>query len=349
MRRALLPVLTICATAVLAAGAPPAHADAGYYLDPVGDNTFIGGPEGDITRYSLALNRDVVSTSVQFAGWDRAFLQGAFISAQLDINSDGAQDYTLQKPSSGEAAQVTRSEFAFQGTCPATATFNDAARTLTLSATAGCVGFPSNVRVAWYVSGGDFAPDGGSRFTSPPVSADSGPPPPPPAPRSFRVEEPIYGRWLALGGTPGFLGSPINDTTGTARGGAYNLFQGGAVYALPGRGEAHAVRGAIRQHWNALGSEWSSFGYPTLTEVATSGRPGAVGLFEGGAIYWSAQTGAHDIWGPIQQAWATQGYEGSRLGFPSGQTFLFGGGYKQEFQGGNIVWTPGGGAVIAYR
>ncbi len=347
MRRAALPAITVLAAAALSVGGTAAHADAGYYSDPVGDN--LGGPESDITRYSLALNAAVVSTTAQFAGWDRGFLQSAEVTAQLDVDGNGAEDYVLEKPSGGEAAQVTRESFG-SPTCPAVAVFNDAARTLTLSATAACVGNPASVRVSWYVSSGDFAP-GYNRFTSPPVNAGSAPPPPPPppAPRRFNVAEPIYSRWLALGGTPGFLGSPLNDTTGTARGGAYNLFQGGAVYAFPGRNEAHAVRGAIRQLWGALGAEYSTFGYPTTDEVATGGRPGAVNLFEGGAVYWSAQTGAHDIWGPIQQAWSTQGYEGGRLGFPSGQTFLFGTGYKQEFQGGNIVWTPEGGAAIAYR
>ncbi len=163
------------------------------------------------------------------------------------------------------------------------------------------------------------------------------------------VAEPIYDRWIVNGGTQGFLGSPTTDTASTARGGTYNFFQGGAIYALPGLTEAHYVRGAIRRQWKALGAEWSSFGYPTTDEVATGGRPGAVNLFEGGSIYWSAATGAHDVWGPILQAWIGQGYEGGRLGFPSGQTFVYNNGLKQEFEGGNIVWTQDGGAVIAYR
>jgi uncharacterized protein with LGFP repeats len=166
--------------------------------------------------------------------------------------------------------------------------------------------------------------------------------------RGFTVIGAIADRWRALGGANGFLGQPLTDEQDSARGGRYNLFQGGAVYWTPSTG-AHGVWGAIRDRWTATGAEWGVLGYPKTDEVATAGRPGAVNLFEGGSVYWSASTGAHAMYGAILQAWGSQGYEGGRLGFPVTGEFASPDGTKQEFQGGNIVWTPERGAVIAYR
>jgi uncharacterized protein with LGFP repeats len=109
------------------------------------------------------------------------------------------------------------------------------------------------------------------------------------------------------------------------------------------------VRGAVRDEWRAVGAEWGVLGYPKSDEVQTGGRPGAVNLFEGGSVYWSAGTGAHAMYGAILQAWGSQGYEAGRLGFPRTDEFDAPDGRKQEFQGGNIVWTAERGAVIAYR
>ncbi len=309
--------------------------------------TLSGGPESDIISYSLALNSQVVSTTVQFAGWDRGLLQSFFVYAALDTTGDGAEDYVLQKRDGGEAAEVVRTHYGYPATCPATATFNDAARSLTLSTSAACVGNPASVRVSWNVdSSTDNAP-GYNLFTSPAVRADS-------RTASGSAQLPGLRSPSTAAGSP----SAAHPATWARRSSTRPAPPAVAPTTCSGAARSthcpavlrHTlVRGAIRQLWGALGAEYSTFGYPRTDEVATGGRPGAVNLFEGGAVYWSAQTGAHDIWGPIQQAWSTQGYEGGRLGFPSGQTFLFGSGYKQEFQGGNIVWTPEGGAAIAYR
>jgi len=167
-----------------------------------------------------------------------------------------------------------------------------------------------------------------------------------PASAAGSVRGAIADKYNALGGSRGFLGQVLTDEAPTTRGGAYNLFEGGLILWTAPTG-ARFVRGAVRSTWTALGSEYGFLGFPTTDEV-TSARGGAVQLFEGASIYWSGTTGAHELYGGIREAWIAQGYETGRLGFPTTGEFDIDGGRKQEFQGGNIVWTPQGGTVIAY-
>lgn len=312
-----------------------ASADAGAWNDPTND-CCPASSSSDIVQYSLALNSDVVSTTVYFAGYDRAVIQGADIYADLDVNGDGATDYELNKEAGGEAAILRSGEFGpVVQNCPVAVAIGNSA--VIMSTSANCIGRPTSVRVKYYVSpdgGFDVAP--GFDTFSPAVS------------RGYTVVGAIADRWRALGGANGFLGQPLTDEQVSARGGAYNLFQGGAIYWTSSTG-AHAVVGAIRERWGQVGAEWSVLGYPKTDEVQTGGRPGAVNLFEGGSVYWSAATGAHEMYGAILGAWGSQGYEGGRLGFPTTGEFDSPDGRKQEFQGGNIVWTPSRGALIAYR
>jgi uncharacterized protein with LGFP repeats len=166
-----------------------------------------------------------------------------------------------------------------------------------------------------------------------------------PALAAGSVRGAIADKYNALGGSRSFLGQPLTDEAPTTRGGAYNIFQGGLVLWTERTG-AHFVRGAVRGTWTALGSEYGFLGFPTTDEI-TNAR-GAVQLFEGASVYWSGPTGAHELYGGIREAWIGQGYEAGRLGFPTTGEFDVDGGRKQEFQGGNIVWTPQTGAVIAY-
>ena len=100
----------------------------------------------------------------------------------------------------------------------------------------------------------------------------------------------IYNKWVALGGSSGFLGFPTTNETSTSDGvGRYNDFQGGSIYWKSTTG-AREVHGSIRSRWKALGAERSYLGYPTSDEFAISG--GRRSNFERGYITWSATTGA---------------------------------------------------------
>src|SRR5207244_4144142 len=131
-----------------------------------------------------------------------------------------------------------------------------------------------------------------------------------------------------------------------ASGGRYNTFQGGVIYWSLGTG-AHEVHGAILAKWQSLGAEKSVLGFPTSDESAANG--GRFNTFQGGSVYWSAATGAHEVHGAILAKWASLGYERSFLGYPTSDEYAFGGGRRSDFQGGYILWTPQGGAQVVRK
>ena len=107
------------------------------------------------------------------------------------------------------------------------------------------------------------------------------------------------------------------------------------------------VRGAILEKWASLGSERSFLGYPTTDELATPDGIGRFNHFQGGSIYWTPATGAHEIHGAIVQKWASLGFERSFLGYPVTDEMNFPpeAGRISCFQGGSIYWWPDTGAI----
>ncbi len=146
----------------------------------------------------------------------------------------------------------------------------------------------------------------------------------------------IHERWAAMGWGSSYLGFPVTDEIALRRG-AYQLFQGGAVYWSPTTG-AHAVRGYIAARWAETGWENGPLGYPVSSENALPG--GASSHFQGGTISWSADTGAHVVVGAVRDLWARMGWEGSLLGHPVTDEYSVPGGRQSDFEYGSITWTP---------
>ena len=152
----------------------------------------------------------------------------------------------------------------------------------------------------------------------------------------------IRDKWLALGGPSSFLGQPLTDELTTPDGvGRYNHFQGGSIYWTPNTG-AHEVHGDIRNKWAALGWERSFLGYPLTDESPTPDGIGRFNHFQGGSIYWTPKTGAHEIHGDIRNKWASMGWERSFLGYPltDESPTPDGIGRFNHFQSGSIYWKP---------
>lgn len=69
-----------------------------------------------------------------------------------------------------------------------------------------------------------------------------------------------------------------------------------------------------------MGWERSVLGYPTTDETTT---PDGIGRFNhfagtgGASIYWTPNTGAHEVYGVIRQLWSELGWERSPLGYPT--------------------------------
>jgi uncharacterized protein with LGFP repeats len=127
----------------------------------------------------------------------------------------------------------------------------------------------------------------------------------------------IRDKYSALGGL-NVLGSPVTDETTTPDTiGRYNYFSNGwAIYWTPVTG-AWSIHGAILGHWAAMGWERSVLGYPITDE---SGTPDGIGRFNhflnGGSIYWTPATDAHEVHGAIRAKWSSLGWERSVLGYP---------------------------------
>ena len=80
---------------------------------------------------------------------------------------------------------------------------------------------------------------------------------------------------------------------------------------------AFEVHGAIREKYLALGAEASILGYPTTNETTTPDGIGRYNHFQGGSIYWTPSTWAHEVHGLIRDRWASLGWERNpQLGYP---------------------------------
>lgn len=159
----------------------------------------------------------------------------------------------------------------------------------------------------------------------------------------------ILVRYLEGGGHQAF-GVPITDERTSADGlGRFNNFSGTtatggmSAYWHPDLG-AHLVWGPIYQHWASAGLTQGVYGYPTTDTLST---PDGGGLFthfthingDGASIYYSADSGAHGVFGLIRQHWAALGWETSYLGYPVSDEYDFEEGRRSDFQGGYILFN----------
>jgi hypothetical protein len=149
----------------------------------------------------------------------------------------------------------------------------------------------------------------------------------------------IEKKYLALGGCGSVLGAPVTDERVTPdSAGRYSVFEHGSIYWTPQLG-AHEVHGVIRDEWAATGWEAGILGYPITDELPTPDGIGRYNVFEKGSIYWSPQTGAHEVHGRIRDAYKTAGWEAGALGYPTSGEYAVTGGRRSDFQHGSITWT----------
>jgi uncharacterized protein with LGFP repeats len=135
-------------------------------------------------------------------------------------------------------------------------------------------------------------------------------------PVAFEVHGFIRDKWASLGWENSFLGFPVTDELSVAGGrGRANTFEGGAIAWTPNT-EAHEVHGAIFRRWVELGRE-EGLGFPLSDELITPDSRGRYNHFENGSIYWTPQTGAHEVTDFIKNAWAGAGWEQGPLGYPA--------------------------------
>ena len=161
---------------------------------------------------------------------------------------------------------------------------------------------------------------------------------------AHEVHGAIRDKWALLGWEQSALGFPTSDESDGAGGGRFNHFQGGSIYFTAATG-AHEVRGAIHKRWRRTGWERGPLGYPITDEGQALGR-GRFNHFERGSIYWTPETGAHEVHGAIHAHWRASGYERGPLGFPTTDETAVPGSQARwnRFEHGQIYWTREHGA-----
>ncbi|WP_432491278.1 LGFP repeat-containing protein [Kineococcus auxinigenes] len=166
---------------------------------------------------------------------------------------------------------------------------------------------------------------------------------------AHEVHGEVRNGWGRLGWEGGQLGFPTGDEQYTnSRRGRYQEFEGGSILWAPWSG-AHALRGVIREARLSMYDAENILGFPTTSEIRTPNGRGAYNHFQWGSIYWSPGTGAHPVYGAIRDAWASQGWENGRLGFPTDAEYIYEEDFVvQQFEGGVIGFSPGYGAEIFY-
>ncbi len=154
----------------------------------------------------------------------------------------------------------------------------------------------------------------------------------------------VRAKWASLGWETG-LGYPTSDTTKSAdKVGLYNHFSGAggnSIFWSPTTG-AHFVMGAIRSKWAALGWETGPLRYPITDEKGTPDKAGRYNHFSGAggaSIYWTKTTRAHPVTGAIRSKWASLGWETSRLGYPTSDSYTVSVGRATDFQQGRLTWN----------
>ena len=162
----------------------------------------------------------------------------------------------------------------------------------------------------------------------------------------------IGAKWATVGKQLGPLGNPTSVETPTFDGvGRWQQFKAGIISWHPETG-AHIVWGKIGERWLELGRE--QFGYPITDEVWTLDGRGRANHFRAvqfankplASIYWSPESGAHEIYGAIREKWIELGAEQSSLGYPLSPEQKLADERVQRFQGGSLFWTPRMGVVI---
>lgn len=152
--------------------------------------------------------------------------------------------------------------------------------------------------------------------------------------------------WDNAGGPLSGLGYPTTDEYSPMAGGIMQGFQYGKISWNAATG-SRITKGGIGATWDQVGGPTSGLGYPTTDEYATA-NGGVTQGFQYGQIVWSPATGSRFIKGGIGATWIGIGGPRSILGYPTSDEIggLAGGGAKQYFQYGELIWSPGAGSYV---
>ncbi|QPK79011.1 hypothetical protein G7Y31_11005 [Corynebacterium lizhenjunii] len=152
----------------------------------------------------------------------------------------------------------------------------------------------------------------------------------------------INARYAEAGGPSSWLGFPKTGEQGTPDGvGRFVHFENGSIYWTPATG-AWAIPGDMVAAWAENGWETGDLKYPSapVTEVGA----GFQQFFQNGVLTRNPDKSHAIVHGAIGAKYKELGGAESKLGFPRGGERPVNGGYFQEFEHGNIYWSPQTGA-----
>ena len=126
--------------------------------------------------------------------------------------------------------------------------------------------------------------------------------------------DPIARKYCELGAAASVVGTPVGAPYAAGAGRAQDYTRG--TIAWSPATAAHEVHGSIWTRYRAAGGPGGFLGFPLTDELLTPDLVGRFNHFQGGSIYWSAATGAHEVHGAIRTKWQALGWEAGLLGYP---------------------------------
>jgi uncharacterized protein with LGFP repeats len=150
----------------------------------------------------------------------------------------------------------------------------------------------------------------------------------------------ITAAWQAAGGDTGPLGPKDGGVYPAGYGFGQN-FPGGKIFFTPATG-AHVMTGAILDKYMSLGGPADGdLGFPTIDEgagKAPNSRNTTFSAADNPVIFWTPDTGARVVRGPINAAWDKLGGSAGRLGVPADDETYRGNLVTQKFTGGELTY-----------
>jgi uncharacterized protein with LGFP repeats len=150
----------------------------------------------------------------------------------------------------------------------------------------------------------------------------------------------ITAAWQAAGGDTGPLG-PKDGGVYPAGDGFGQDFPGGKIFFTPATG-AHIMTGAILDKYMSLGGPADGdLGFPTIDEgdgKAPGSRNTTFSATDNPVIFWTPDTGARVVRGPINAAWDKLGGSAGQLGVPADDETYRGSVVTQKFTGGEVTY-----------
>lgn len=156
----------------------------------------------------------------------------------------------------------------------------------------------------------------------------------------------IYNEYQSLGGPGSWVGFPTSDEYGVP-GGRATDFQGARIYWADGIGP-HEVHGPILDKYVSLGATGSFLGFPTSDQYGVPGGVASDFVGQNATIYYSGDTGAHEVQGLILNTYRNLGGTTSWLGFPTSDEYSVPGGRESDFQHGYIVFNASNNQCTVY-